>query len=70
MRFAAGQHVAQEQHDADHLARLHAARHDALGQLSSVGLHRLEGAGLQGIEVVVVDGRRFHEDLVLAHRRE
>src|SRR5438046_142178 len=42
----------------------------ALGQTLGVGLQRLEGSRLQGIEVVVVDGRGLREYLVPAHRGE
>src|SRR5439155_18062648 len=66
----AGKHVAQEKYDADHLVGFDASRDDALGQTLGVGLQRLEGSRLQGIEVVVVDGRGLREYLVPAHRGE
>src|SRR5215213_2330089 len=59
-----GQHVAQQQHDAEHLVRLDPARDDPLGQVARVVLQRLDGARLEHLDVVVVDGRRLVEDLL------
>src|SRR2546425_4095239 len=64
------QHVAEQQHDADDLVRLHAPRNDALGQVPGVGLQRLERPGLEGLDIVVVYRGRLGEDLFLRHRRQ
>ena len=66
----AGQHVAQQQHDADDLVGLHAARDDPLGQVAGVVLQRLHAAGLQHLDVVVVDRRRLRGHLLAGHRLE
>jgi hypothetical protein len=58
------EHVAQQQDDPEHLVGLDAARDDALGQVAGVVLQRLDRAGLQHLDVVVVDGRRLVEDLL------
>src|SRR5215210_7497200 len=60
----AGQHVAQQQHDAEHLVRLDPAGDDPLGQVARVVLQRLDRAGLEHLDVVVVDGGRLVEDLL------
>jgi hypothetical protein len=52
----AGEHVAQQQHDAEDLLGLDAARDDALGQVAGVVLEGLDGTGLEHLDVVVVDG--------------
>ena len=64
------QHVAQQQHDAEHLVGLDAARDDALGQVARVVLERLDRAGLQHLDVVVVHRRRLGEDLLLGQGRQ
>ena len=65
-----GQHVAQQQDDADDLVGLDAPRDDPLGQVAGVVLQRLDAAGLQHLDVVVVDRRRLREHLLGRHRRE
>jgi hypothetical protein len=64
----AGQHVAQEQHDRDDLVDLDPTGDDALGEVARVVLQRLGRAGLQHLDVVVVDRRRLVEDLLLRQR--
>ena len=66
----AREHVAQQEHDADDLVGLNASRDDALGQILGVGLKGLERSGLERLDIAVVDGCRFREDLVLGHGRE
>ena len=66
----AREHVAQQQHDAEHLVGLDAARDDALGQVARVVLQGLDGAGLEHLDVVVVDGGGLGEDLLLGQRGE
>jgi len=66
----ARQHVAQQQHDADHLVRLDAARDDALRQVAGVRLQRFERSCLERFHVVVVHRGRFGEDFLLRHGRE
>ena len=61
--------VAQEQHDAEHLVGVHAARDDPLGEVARVGLERLDAARLERVDVVVVDRRDLREDLVRRHHR-
>ena len=65
-----GQHVAEQEHDPEHLVRLDAAGDDALGEVPGVGLERLHAARLQRLEVAVVDGAGLGEDLLLGHRGE
>ncbi len=66
----AREHVAQEQHDAEHLVGLDAAGDDPLGEVAGVVLERLDRAGLEHLDVVVVDRGRLGEDLLRGHRRE
>ena len=66
----AGQHVAQQQDDADDLVGLDAARDDPLGQVAGVVLQRLDAAGLEHLDVVVVDRGGLGEHLLGRHRRE
>src|SRR5215217_1217216 len=61
------QHVAQEEHGAEHLVGLHAARDDPLGEVARVRAQRLDASGLEGVDVVVVHRRDLREDLVAAH---
>ena len=61
------QHVAQQEHDPEHLVGLDAARDDPLGELAGVGLQVLDAAGLQRVHVVVVDLGRLGEDLLVGH---
>jgi hypothetical protein len=60
----AGEHVAQEQDDAEDLVGLDSAGDDPLRQVARVVLEGLDGARLEHFDVVVVDRRRFGEDLV------
>ena len=55
----AGQHVAEEQHDADDLVGLDPAGDDPLGQVTGVALERVDAAGLEHLDVVVVDRGRL-----------
>ena len=64
------QHVAQEEHDPEHLVRLDAAGDDPLRELAGVGLEVLDAAGLQGVDVVVVDLGRLGEDLLVRHHAQ
>ena len=64
------ENVAQQQHDAQHLVRLDAARDDPLREVSRVRLQRLDAARLEGVNVVVVDGCDLCEDLLGRHHRE
>jgi hypothetical protein len=66
----AGKHVAQEQHDAEHLVRLDAAPDDPFREITRVGLQRLDAARLERVDVVVVDGGDLGEDLVRGHHAE
>src|SRR5438552_1977837 len=66
----AGEHVAQQQHDADDFVRLDPPRDDALGKVARVRLQRLERPGLERFDVVVVHRRRLGKDLRFGHRRE
>src|SRR5919205_902801 len=68
--WRARQHVAQEQDDAEHLVGLDAARDDALREVTRVVLQRLHRAGLEHLDVVVVDRRRLGEDLLLRECRQ
>src|SRR5438093_1281694 len=43
-------------------------RNDALRQIAGVGFQRLDRSGLQSLQVVVVDGRGFGENLIRRHR--
>ena len=52
----------------DHLVGLHAARDDPLGQVAGVVLQRLDAAGLQHLDVVVVDRGGLGGHLLLGHR--
>jgi len=63
-----GQHVAQQQDDADDLIGLHATRNDAFGQVARVVLQRLDAAGLEHLDVAVVHRRCLGEDLLGRHR--
>src|ERR687894_405939 len=65
-----GEHVAQQQDDADHLVGLDAPGDDALGEATGVVLQRLDLAGLEHLDVVVVDARRLAEHLVGCHGGE
>ena len=65
-----GEHVAQQQHDADDFVRFDAARNDSLGQAARVRLERFDTAGLEHFHIVVVHRRRFGENFLLAHRGE
>ena len=64
----AREHVAQQQHDAQHLVRLDASRDDPLGQVARVVLQGLDAARLEHLDVVVVDRGRLGEDLLVGHR--
>src|SRR5437762_6156503 len=64
----AREHVAQQQHDPHDLVGFHSPRNDALRQAAGVGFQRLDRPGLQGLQVVVVDGRGFGENLIRRHR--
>ena len=48
----------------------HPPRNNTFGQVAGVGLKGLEGPGLQGLDVLIIDGSGFGEDLVCAHRRK
>ena len=63
-----GQHVAQQQDDANDLVGLDAARDDPLGQVPGVALQRVDAAGLEHLDVVVVDGGGLGADLLWRHR--
>ena len=65
-----GQDVAQQQHDADDLVRLHAARDDPLGQVARVALQGLDAARLEHLDVVVVDRRGLGGHLLGRHGME
>ena len=65
-----GQDVAQEQHDADDLVGLDTPRDDAFGQVPCVVLQRLDAAGLEHLDVVVVDRRGLSGHLLRGHRLE
>ena len=65
-----GQHVAQQQHDADDLVGLDAPRDDPLREVAGVVLQRLDAAGLEHLDVVVVDRRRLGRHLLRRHGRE
>ena len=66
----ARQHVPEEQDDAHDLMRLHAARDDPLGQVPGVVLQRLDAAGLEHLDVVVVDRCGLGGHLLRRHRLE
>src|SRR5216117_2386942 len=59
--------VAQQQHDPHDLVRFHPPRNDALGQIAGISFQRLDRPGLKGLQVVVVDGRGFRENLIRRH---
>src|SRR5215471_562583 len=61
------EHVAEEQHDPNDFIGLYSSRDDAFGQVAGVCLQRLKRSALQRLNVVVVDGGCFREDLFLAH---
>jgi len=63
-----GQDITQQEHDADHFMGLHAAGDDALGQVLGVLLQRLDAAGLQHLDVVVVDRGGLNCHLLQGHR--
>ena len=63
----AGQHVPQEQHDADDLMSFHPPWNNTFGQVAGIGLQGLEGPGLQGFDILIIDGGGLGEDLVCAH---
>ena len=65
-----GEHVAQQQHDAEHLVGLHAPGDDAFRQVARVGLQRLDATGLEHLDVVVVHRGRLGEQLLRRHRRQ
>src|SRR5256885_11881266 len=52
------------------LFRSDAARDDALGEVARVVLQRLDRAGLEHLDVVVVDRGRLGEDLLLCQGRQ
>jgi hypothetical protein len=64
----ASQHVAQQEHDPDDLVGLHAAGDDPFGEVAGVGLQRLHAAGLEHLDVVVVDRSGLGEQFLRAHR--
>ena len=66
----AREHVAQQEHDPEHLVRLDAAGDDSLGELAGVGLQGFDAARLERIDVVVVDLGRFGEDLLVGHHAQ
>ncbi len=66
----AGENVAEQEDDADDLVRFDASGDDAFRQVAGVGLQRLDAAGLEHLDVVVVHRRGLGEDFFLAHRGE
>jgi hypothetical protein len=48
---------------------LDAARDDPLRKITRVRLQRLDASGFQRIDIVVVDGGNFREDLLLVSSR-
>ena len=61
------EHVAEEQHDADDLARLHTAWDDPLGKVSCVRSKRPDRPRLQGVHVLLECRVRLRENLALGH---
>src|SRR5918994_7186832 len=64
------EHVPQQQDDAQDLVRVDPARDDPLREVPGVGLERLDAAGLERRNVVVVHGGDLGVDLVWSHRRQ
>src|SRR3954471_18562069 len=62
-----GQDVPQQQDDPEDLMGLDAAMDDPLRQRARVGAQRLDAAGLERVDVVVVHRRHLGEDLLGAH---